>query len=151
MFSSIALVVHDGEFRRIEKAAAVQPVGRDEVSPLLASVAEVRIPTSGGAETAVGGRDADPWGVVMSLTRARGDVDDHAGLFAEFGRRRAGDDFHGLDRIERNLVGKDFALLVGDRLAIDGERVLRVIAHAVEETVGIGGNSRRGQRDQRTH
>ena len=36
----VALVVDYGEFRRIEKSAAVQPVGRNEVSPLLASIAE---------------------------------------------------------------------------------------------------------------
>ena len=65
-----------------------------------------------------------------------------------FGGRRAGDDLHRLDRIERNLVGENFALLVGDGLAIDRERVLGVIAQPVEQAVGIGRDSRRGQRHQ---
>ena len=37
----VALVVNDGKLRRIEEAAAVQSIGRNEVSPVLASVAEV--------------------------------------------------------------------------------------------------------------
>ena len=48
---------------------------------------------------------------------------DHAGLVSVFRRRRAGDDFEGLDGIEGNLVRKDFALLVGDGLAVNGKRV----------------------------
>ena len=86
-----------------------------------------------------------------ALARARGHVDHDAGLVAIFGRRRARDDLHRLNRIQGNLVGEDLALLVGDGLAIDRERVLRVIAQSVEKAVGIGGDSRRRQRHQRTH
>ena len=41
-------------------------------------------------------------------------------------------------------------MLIGDRLTIHGERVLRVIAHSVKQTVGIRRDARRGQCDQRT-
>ncbi len=43
----------------------------------------------------------------------------NAGLASVFGRRRARDHLHGLDRIERNLVGEHLALLVGDGLAVN--------------------------------
>ena len=49
------------------------------------------------------------------------------------------------------LVGENFALLIGDGLAIHGKRVFRMVAHAMEEAIGIGGDSRRSQRNQRTH
>ena len=54
------------------------------------------------------------------------------------------------DGIDGNLIGKYLALLIGDRLAVDRERVLGVVADAVEEAVGIGGDSRRGKSDKRT-
>ena len=78
-----------------------------------------------------------------TLTRARGRYNYDAGLASIFRGRRAGDDFHRLDRVEGDLIRKDLALLVGDRLAIDGKRILRVIAESVKEAVGIGGDSRR--------
>ena len=37
----VALVVEDGELRRIEKAAGVQAVGLDEVAPVLAAIGEI--------------------------------------------------------------------------------------------------------------
>src|SRR5258705_13825199 len=52
----IALGVHDGKLGRIEETAAVQAVGRDEISPFLASAREVK-PCIGGAETTVGSAD----------------------------------------------------------------------------------------------
>jgi len=43
-----------------------------------------------------------------------------------------------LHGVERNLVAENLALLVGDRLPIYGEGVLRVIPEAVKESIGIG-------------
>src|SRR6185312_4738755 len=108
----ISLVMKHGKFRWIEKAAAVQSAGGNEVSPILAAIAQVDTHI-GGAKAAIGSCDA-ALGGVNALSRARGHVDHYAGLLAEFGGRSAGDDFHRLNRIERNLVGKDLALLVGD-------------------------------------
>ncbi len=129
----VALVVNDGKLGRVEKPAAIQSAGGDEVSPLLSAVAEVDAEI-GGAKTAVGSCNA-ALGRGHALAGARGDVDHYAGLLAEFRWRRAGNHFHRLNRIEGNLVGEDFALLVGDRLAIDRERVLRVVAQSMEEAV----------------
>ena len=72
-----------------------------------------------------------------------------AGLAAVLGRRRAGDDLEGLHGVGGKLVGEDLALLVGDGLAVDGEGVGGVIAEAVEEAVGVGGDAGRGEGDQR--
>ena len=58
-------------------------------------------------------------------------------LVAVFGRRHARDHLHRLDRVWRNLVRVDAALLVGDRLVVDRELRLRVIAHRVEEAVRV--------------
>src|SRR5882724_1694043 len=138
-----------GELGRVEKSAAVQAVGRNEVSPLLPAVAEVD-PEIGGAKTSIGSRDA-ALRRGKALTRARGHIDYDARLLAEFRRRRAGNHFHRFDRIEGNLVGEDFALLVRDGLAVDGERVFRMVSQSVEQTIGIGGDSRRRQRYQRTY
>jgi hypothetical protein len=48
------------------------------------------------------------------------------------------------------LIREYLALLIGDRLAIDGERVRSVIAEPVKQTVRIGRDSRRGHGDQGT-
>ena len=144
----VSLVVHHDEFRRIEEAAGIQAVGGDEISPVLAAVAEVEAHIGVPKAAVFGGQAAVRRG--HSLAGARGYVDDQACLAAVLGRRRAGNHLHRLDRIQRNLVGEDLALLIGDRLAIHGERVFGVIAQSVEEAVGIGGNPRRGERNQRT-
>ena len=47
------------------------------------------------------------------------------------------------NRFEGNLVGENLALLIGNRLAVDGKGVLRVVAQPVKQTVGVGGDSRR--------
>ena len=85
-----------------------------------------------------------------SQPRAGGHHDHQAGLAAILRGRRAFDDFHRLHGVDRELIREDLALLVRNRLAVDGERVRGVIAESVEKTVGVGRNSRRGQRHQRT-
>ncbi len=56
---------------------------------------------------------------------------------------------HRLHGVERNLVRENLALLIGDGLTIERERVLRVVTEAVKQAIGIGRNSRRGQGHQR--
>ena len=143
----VALVVEDGELRRIEKAAGVEAVGLDEVAPVLAAIGQIEA-AGRRAEGAIGGVDA-AGGLGDALAGARGGHDDQAGLAAVLGRRRAADDFDGLNRVRRKLVGEDLALLVGDRLAVDGEGVGGVVAEAVEEAVGVGRHAGSGERDQR--
>ena len=61
-------------------------------------------------------------------SRARRHLDHQAGLIAIFGRRGAFDHLHRLHGVERDLIREDFALLVGDGLAVERERVRSVIA-----------------------
>jgi hypothetical protein len=77
-------------------------------------------------------------GCSYALARACGRNNHDTGLASVFRRRGTRDHFHGFDRINRKLVGKDFALLVRDRLAVDAERIRGVVADPVEETIGIG-------------
>ena len=88
-------------------------------------------------------------GLVTALAGAGGGHDDEAGLVAVLGGRRAGDDFERLDGVGRDLIREDLALLVGDGLAIDGEGIGGVIAQAVEQAVGIGGDAGGGSGDER--
>jgi len=87
--------------------------------------------------------------LVDAESGARGHDDHKASFVAVLGRRRAFDHLHGLHGIHGDLVGEDLALLIGDGLAIDGERILGVIAHAVKEAVGVGGDAGRGEGDER--
>src|ERR1700730_3537224 len=129
----IALIVDYGELWRVEKAAAVQATHRNEVSPFLASITEVE-PDVGCAETAIGSGDSTLRSG-HALARTCGYVDDNARLLAVFRGWCTGDDLQRLDRIKGDLVGENFALLVSNRLTINRKRVLRVIAHSVEETI----------------
>ena len=137
----VALVVKDNKLRRIEKAPSVQAVELKEVSSFLGAVSEIER-TVGGAEVSIG-RGNVSCGLGQSLSRAGRDVNDQAGLVAIFGGRRSGNHFDRLHGIGRELVGEDFALLVGHRLAINRKRIRRVIAEAMEETVGVGRHSGR--------
>ncbi len=79
---------------------------------------------------------------------AGGDLRHQAGLVAEFGIRRSGDDFHALDGAGRKLRGEDLALLIADGLSVDHEADLRVIAQRVEESVRVGGHAARAVSDR---
>ena len=70
-----------------------------------------------------------------TLARASRYVDHQAGLVAIFGGRGAGDDFQRLDGINRKLVGKHLALLIGNGLAVHGKRIFRVVAEAVKQAI----------------
>ena len=71
----VALVVEDGELRRIEKSAGVETVSLDEITPVLVAIGEIEAATC-RAEGAIGGEDAPvglvtPWPerVVATMTR----------------------------------------------------------------------------------
>ena len=143
----VAFVVHHAELRRIEETAAVEPAHGDEVSPFFASVTEIEAASCRPKRAVRPGHASVRRRFAQA--RARGHVNYEARLVAVFGGRRAGNHFERLDRIERNLIREHLALLVGDRLAVHGKRILGVIAEAVEETVGIRGDAGRGKRDER--
>src|SRR5580765_5728785 len=117
----VSFRVHDRELRWIEETSGVESAGRDEVSPLVASIGEIETDV-GSAERAVGGGQV-PGRLLHSLARAGSEVDDHAGLLSILSRRRAGNHFHRLHGVEWDLVGESLALLVAHRLAVDGERI----------------------------
>ena len=143
----VALVVDGVELGWVEEAAGVHDVGGDEVADFLRSVSEIETDV-GGTEGAIGRGDlAVRLGVAEA--GARGGDDDQRSLAAVLGRGRAGNDFERLDGVHRDLVGEGLRLLVGDGLAVDGERVGGVVAHAVEHSVGVGGDAGRGERDHR--
>ena len=140
--------MEDSELRRIEKTAGVEPVGLDEITPALAAIGKIDAAIR-GAEIAIGGINRSGR-LCNALAGARGGHDDETRLAAVLGRRRATDNLDGLNGIGRKLVGEDLALLVGDRLTVDRERVGGVIAQAMEKAVGICSNAGGGFSDQRT-
>src|SRR5215472_2954179 len=141
--------MHDLELRWVEESTGIEPIDRNVISNPVGSVSEIE---SGirSAKRPVRGGDAAVW-LLGSQTRARSYLYDHAGLVAKLCRRSTRNYFKRLNRIERNLVGEHLALLIGDRLAIERERVLSVIAESMEETIRIRADSRRRERYQRTH
>ena len=84
---------------------------------------------------------------LLPQPRFRDGIYDQAGFIAEFGRGRASDQFHGLDGVQRHLRGEALALLIADRLAVNREAGLRMIAQGMEEAVGIGGDGPAAQHD----
>src|SRR5258706_4118080 len=109
--------MRDRKLWGIEKPAAVQSAHGNEVSPFRTAIGEVE-PEIGRAETAIGSGDRAFRGG-HALARACSNVNDNARFLAVFRGWRAGDDLQRLDGIERDLVGANFALLVGDGLPID--------------------------------
>ena len=139
----VAMVVDGVELRRVEEAAGVHDVGGDEVAQLGGAGGQIESDV-GGAEGSVGGGDLSG-GLALAQAGAGGGDDDQRGLAAVLGRRRAGDDFERLDGVHGDLVGEDLGLLIGDGLVVDGEGVGCVVAHAVEEAVGVGRDAGRGE------
>ena len=129
----VTLVMEDLKLRGIKKAPSVESINLDEIPPLLAAPGQIkagrRRPESAIRAAHTAGR------LGYSLSGARSSHNHQAGLATILGRRRAADDFDRLNRVSGNLVGKDLALLVGNRLAIHGEGIGGVVAEAVEEAV----------------
>ena len=117
----IAVIVHYLVLRPIQKSASVHSVHGNEVTPRPAAVSQVK-PSVRRAEAAVAGRHV-PMGLGDAQARSRSHHNHHAGLVAIFGGRGALDHLHGLHRLGRNLIREDLALLVGNLLAVDRERI----------------------------
>ena len=64
-------------------------------------------------------------------------------------RRRTGDDFHGLDCVQRKLVGKEFAVLIGYGLVVQRNGRLGVVTERVKEAVGVRSDTGRAVSDDR--
>ena len=90
--------------------------------------------------------DAEPDGFLVQA-RLGDDVHDEAALVAVLGGRDAGDDFHRLHGVLANLIRIQTALLIGNRLVVDRELRLRMVADRMEEAVGVGHHAGRRERD----
>src|SRR6266849_655282 len=123
------------KLRGIEESTGVQAVHGDEVSPLLASISEIKA-RGGRAKRAVG-RGHAAMGCRDTLAGSRSGFDHQARFISIFGRRRARNHLERLDRIEWYLVGENLALLVSDRLAIQRKRIFCMITEAVKKAVRI--------------
>ena len=143
----VAAVVDRRELRRIEETAAVQPIGRDEIPPFLPTIRQVETCID-SAKASVRGRQGSVRGG-HSLSGARRHFDHHAGLVAKFSRWGSTNYFHRFNRIKRNLIRKNFTLLVRNRLTINRKRILCVVSESMEQAVGIGSDARRSKRNQR--
>src|SRR5471032_1459674 len=97
-------------------------------------------------ERAVPERHAAGW-LCLIETGLRHNVHHEAALVTVLRGRDARDDLHRLDGVLRDLVRIELALLVSDRLVVDRELGLRVVADWMEEAVGVGHDARRRQRD----
>src|SRR5215469_5383655 len=113
----IALIVDGMQFRRVQKAAGVEPVHRKEVPPFLRTIGH---PESAGyrAEAAVTGGEA-PCRGLNPKTRTRSHLNHQTGLVAILGGRTSGNGLQRLNRIQRNLIRENLALLIGDWLPIN--------------------------------
>src|SRR5216684_5404056 len=123
------------ELRRIEESARVQAVCGDEIAPLLTSKRYVHASVRRPEAPIRSSQTANWFGLAEAGTRRY--LDHQARLVTKFGGRSAGDHFQRLNRIDRDLIGKDFARLIRHRLAIDRKGAFRVIADSVTKTVGI--------------
>src|ERR1700761_1250445 len=143
----IAFGMKHDEFRRIQKTPGIQSVHLKEVSPVFPAIAKIEA-SGGRSKAAVRSSDIACW-CRQALARSRRCHDHQAGLPSVFGRRRAGNDLKGLNRIRRQLVRKHLALLVGNRLPIYRKRVRGVIAETVEEPIRVGCYARGSKSYQR--
>ena len=130
------MIVQRLELRRIEKAIGPQSADRQKVPDAVRARADVDVARR-ALERAVAERHA-AGRLRLVEPRLGDDVHDQAALVAVFGRRHAGDHLHRLHGVRRNLIRIDAALLVGDRLVVDRELRLRVIADRMEEAVRVG-------------
>src|SRR6266550_512026 len=113
------MVVQRDKLRRIQEPIGLQAAERDEVTNAVGPGTEVRLERR-AAERAEGAGDA-PRRLLLVQTRLGDDVDNKAALVAVFGRRHAGNHFHGLHGVRRDLIRVHAALLVRHRLIVDGE------------------------------
>ena len=113
----ISLVVHNGEFRRIQESPCIHAVHGNKISPALPAVRQVRRNVR-RAERSIRSRDTAR-GRSHALPGASGNVNHNAGLISKLRRRRSRNHLHALNRIHRNLVGENFACLVAHRLPVN--------------------------------
>ncbi len=137
------------KFGWIQESAGIQAVRRDEVSPFLAADGQPE-PAAYGAEAAIR-REHGACRLGNAEARPCRNFDHQARFVAIFSRWSSRHGFDRLNRVQRNLVGEDLALLVRNGLPIYRERILGVVTESVKQAVRVCHHARRRQRHQRTH
>ena len=129
------------ELWRVEETAGPQPVCSNE--PSCFRTAHAGIDSKGrSAEGPVLRKNAAS-GPRYAKAGTRRCIDNEAGLIAKLRVRSSRYDFHRLNGVYRDLRRECFALLIVDRLSVNIERSLGVIAERMEESIRIRNNSRR--------
>src|SRR5579885_2483687 len=106
-----------GKFRTVEEAAAANPVNRKEVAQPRAAKAYGNIAPD-VPKRAVGTiKAAEQFSGAQAGSRRH--LSHETRLIAELRFRRTRAKFHALNGAGRQLRGKDFTLLIADRLAVD--------------------------------
>ena len=131
----VALGMHHLEFGWIEETAGIQRIRGDEIAPLRTAKPYVKATVRRAKAAVRGFHAAHRFCLAQAGTRRH--LDDQTRLVTKFGGRSAGDDFQRLNRIDRDLIGKDFAGLIRNRLAIDRKRALRMVADGVNQAVRV--------------
>src|ERR1035437_9206342 len=139
-------VVEGPELGSVQKTAAAHAIDGQKVADSCGAIAQAEAPSS-GAERPIVRVDVSEH-PPRAEAGARRDVCHQAGLVAEFGLWRSGDNLHALDGAGRKLRRKHFTLLVADGLPVNDEADLRVIAERVEESVAEIGNTSRAVHDR---
>ena len=143
---AVPLVVQRLELGRIEVAIRPHRAQRQEVPDGVRAAADAGVEDRRGERSVAGGHRTRRLRLVE--TGLGDDVHDEAALVAVLGGRHAGDDLHRLHRLWRNLIRVDTALLIRNRLVVDGELRLRVVADRMEEAVRVGHDAGRGERNR---
>src|SRR5713101_4375244 len=97
----ISSIVNGNEFRRVQKMARLNAVKGHEISEFRTTPAQGRRASPGPERAPL--RFDGAKRLHRSQAGAGGAVHDHAGLIAVLGVRTAGDQFHALESVERNL------------------------------------------------
>src|ERR1017187_1165707 len=132
-------VVEGPELGSVQKTAAAHAIDGQKVADSCGAIAQAETSSSGAERTIV--RVDVSEHPPRAEAGARRDVCHQAGLVAEFGLWRPGDDFHALDGAGGKLRGEHLALLVADGLPVNHKADLRVIAERVEQPVTVGGDT----------
>ena len=123
------------KLRRIQEAASIRKIPHQEVSPPLSAYSQREIRRWRAKGSVLLGKAAVRR--VISYAGARNGIYHHTGFVPVFCLSRPGYYLQRLDGIQRNLVGEDLAVLVGDGLIVERNLGLGVIAQRVKETVGV--------------
>ena len=135
----VSFIVEGSEFRSVEEAASAEPINYEEISGFCIPEPEA------GRTTGTPKRSVRCIKIAECSprpeTRAGCDLRDKATFVPKLSGGCAGCRFHTLNGSCGKLSGEQFTLLVANRLSINNEAHLSVIAKRVKKSIGVGGYS----------